>query len=681
MWRDAWVYSKKKEYIAKIKEWLDRWEYTMDYIFEHIKSASIWLEDKLYLSHEEIISNWKVSKDIQEIIDAWLYIDSVDIVKRKLKMWELKVILEKEYPTLTTDLNQLQSSLIRLERAKIEWEIDIIEAKLNILDIGCIENWYWERKESSVVKILDKFNWVVNRSILPDRFKKYVWGFIQNPNTSAILSALATRAWLSTLAWSAILTWFLAPIAVWSLAWWVLAKGRAQREKRDRNAQINRRWALGLNEIENESGENSSNSINENDGFQISVSELLKKIEGQIVDSENDFEPNDIYTESLTAWISYLFYHRIGREKNLNMLAYDRNSSVSSQHIEIISTLNKKFPWLVNKFNSWELLNDQNVYDEASISKILYNEINIKVSDIIKKRIRHEKIYARNQWLIYSVMAAWVWLSVWAILNLLTVDWGIMSSINSIKQQISTLLSTHTETIIEWSYETIWFKPDYYPDNLTWYSNVDRDFWYNNKTPSKYDYTELIIRNDDSWWWNVSSLINKSPHTNWHIYHDVSWDDFTNNHISAVVSVSKWWPYFVLPIDSSWKILIPESMKSAFDSKSFAYLEVWEVQITADWKVEVSADWSIKINPMSTVRWSSTMDFDKIEWDPIVKFVSNIPLDIPVTDTETNIYLIPPFWVNRYHELSEKSKRVDINKDNNSNNNDWELNNSNWAIS
>ena len=70
-----------------------------------------------------------------------------DSPERKQKVKELKAVIESSYPAITADLSQLESSLIRLERAKISSEVDTIDAKLRILDIGRIEQGNGQRKE------------------------------------------------------------------------------------------------------------------------------------------------------------------------------------------------------------------------------------------------------------------------------------------------------------------------------------------------------------------------------------------------------------------------------------------------------------------------------------------------------------------------------------------------------
>lgn len=115
---------------------------------------------------------------------------ATDTTARQQKVAELKATIEASYPTITTDMSQLEQSLMRLERAKISSEVDTIEAKLNILDLGRIEQGNGQRKEGWFVKMADKFSTSVNNSGLPDWVKQKVIGTLRHPNTAAVLSAI-----------------------------------------------------------------------------------------------------------------------------------------------------------------------------------------------------------------------------------------------------------------------------------------------------------------------------------------------------------------------------------------------------------------------------------------------------------------------------------------------------------
>ena len=59
--------------------------------------------------------------------------------------------------------------------------------------------------------------------------------------------------------------------------------------------------------------------------------------------------------------------------------------------------------------------------------------------------------------------------------------------------------------------------------------------------------------------------------------HTISAIDFTSGKIQAIITPSSGGPSFTLPIDTSGNIIIPPSMQSAFQNRSFAFLEVGEV--------------------------------------------------------------------------------------------------------
>jgi hypothetical protein len=67
-----------------------------------------------------VLTNQKTPENVQNVINEWLSIDISLINERKTKLTELKIVLEENYPEITTDLIQLEQSLIRLEKAKIQ---------------------------------------------------------------------------------------------------------------------------------------------------------------------------------------------------------------------------------------------------------------------------------------------------------------------------------------------------------------------------------------------------------------------------------------------------------------------------------------------------------------------------------------------------------------------------------
>jgi hypothetical protein len=89
--------------------------------------------------------------------------------------------------------------------------------------------------------------------------------------------------------------------------------------------------------------------------------------------------------------------HRVGRETKLNMLQYDADKSVSSQHVEIIILLNKLFPGFVSKFNSGELFNTSNNSSEAVLTRKLYSDIQILANNTIEEREKQRNNYALKQ--------------------------------------------------------------------------------------------------------------------------------------------------------------------------------------------------------------------------------------------------------------------------------------------
>ena len=105
---------------------------------EHIIAGDRGIVENAYLSHERESKTDTLPKNMQAIVDSWMAA-APNSAERRQKTEELKSNIESNYPAITSDFTQIEASLLRLEQAKISTEIDTIEAKLNILDIGRIE--------------------------------------------------------------------------------------------------------------------------------------------------------------------------------------------------------------------------------------------------------------------------------------------------------------------------------------------------------------------------------------------------------------------------------------------------------------------------------------------------------------------------------------------------------------
>ena len=105
---------------------------------EHINAGDQGIVENAYLAHEKESKTDTLPKDMQAIVNKWIA-TAPDSAERKQQAEELKANIESNYPTVTADFSQLEASLLRLEQAKISSEVDTIEAKLNILDLGRIE--------------------------------------------------------------------------------------------------------------------------------------------------------------------------------------------------------------------------------------------------------------------------------------------------------------------------------------------------------------------------------------------------------------------------------------------------------------------------------------------------------------------------------------------------------------
>jgi hypothetical protein len=570
--RDAWIDTKKREYITKVKTELKTGELSEQSLRDHITGGKAGIEDRSYLSHEQDLKQEQTPELVQRAVDAWMAAPA-NTPERTERIRELKAVIEASYPTVTTDMSQLEESLMRLERAKISSEVDTIETKLNILDLGRIEQGNGQRKEGWFVKAAD---WV-STSSAPTWLKNLA----KHPNTAAILSALGTRWLISLAAWGAALgiTWgLLVPVAVGSAAGGLFAGVRARREMRDRTAEIDRRGARGEETGHKWVDGESSNISHQTNTWQHPVMSLYTRVAAAR-------EHQETRDDAMVAGLSYLVKHLVGREHGINMLSYDADKSVSRQHVEMIRLMNEVLPGLVSQFNDGSLRDTNNNTKEAQIYRALYTEITTLAKTTMDTRMDEEGKYATRQGLIFAWVGAVVGTTAGVVLH------GMVSGANG------HYIDSPTGSKV-------------YPGGLKAYNGVHRGFWYDNGTPAPvYDHTELMIQTDKAGGWNVSHMLGKTASTLTHGNNTIHPTDFTLGKIQAVITPRIGWPSFTLPIDAQGNIQIPQSMQDAFDKRSFAFLEVGEVRPGTDGQID--------LNPIATVQWSGNMVFAPIlgkEW-------------------------------------------------------------------
>ncbi len=617
MGRDAWIDSKKRELIQDIRAGLKNGTYTESFLREHISAGDQGIVENAYLAHEKESKSDTLPKDMQAIVNKWIA-TAPDSPERKQKTEELKASIESNYPTVTVDLSQIEASLLRLEQAKISSEVDIIEAKLNFLDLGRIEQGKWNRKEWWFVKMADSMSHSINNSGMNDWLKQKLLGSLRHPNTAAVLTALGTRAGVAVIAGSTVAAGFaggfLLPIVAGSAAWGLFAGVRARREMRDRTAQIDRRGAMGLETGNTEFDGLSSGSLHMTQVWQAPVSGFYERVYA----ARNDVTARE---DALIAGTVYLVRHLVGREHSLNMLQYDADISVSRQHVSMIRLMNEVFPGLVATFNDGTLQSPDNKSHEAEIIRNSYIETKNLVVQTLQNRQKEEGIYALKQGAIFGTAAAVIGGTIWVAVH------EIMSLWSGQAVEIASPASSVT----------------HYPDHLIAYKDVHRWFWYDNGTPApRFDHTELMARTDTSGKWNISHLLNKTATALPNHAFKIEVGDLTGKNIQALVTPIKGGPSFLIPIDSQGNIEIPSSMQSAFGNRTFAWMEVGEVKVGTGWRID--------LNPMLTVVGKGNMVFDTItETIPGAK-------QSTLVHEDTGWWAIP-FGGNPYQGLGKKNPK------------------------
>ncbi len=622
MGRDAWIGTKKREMVERIKAGLRSGEYTEDFLRSHVMEGTEAIRTESHLWHEQTWEEETLLPVIQTAVDAW--ITTSPWAERQQKLREVKGAIEGTYPTVTVDTSQLESSLVRLQEAKLGSELQNIDAKLRIFDIGGIEQGNGQRKEWFLVKTADKIaNSINNNSKIPQWVKEKLIGAVRHPNTAAVLSAIGTRIVLGWTAFvgSTFTGGLLLPVAVGSVGGGLFAIVRARREMRDRTAEIDRRWARGeMTGTQSYDGESSNISHKTND-WQHPVINLYTRV----YQAKNSTEKDD----ALTAGIYYLAKHRVGREMGMNMLQYDGGESVSRQHVAMIRLMNEVFPELVARWNNGSLLGEWDTSKEATMAKNQYREVRALADAVNGIRQTKEAHYARIEWLKFTGVALGVGTSVWlAVHGLMSLGSGqtIIPSGTILPPAGSPLLTPQ------------------YPGWLQAHQFVIRHHWYDNGTPApRFDHTELMIHTDKTGGWNVSHMLSKTASTLHHGNTTISAAEYTSGKIQAVITPKTGGPSFVLPIDAKGNIQIPASMQNAFNTRSFAFLEVG--------RVTINTAGDILLNPIATVTGKGDMVFNPVippKVLPSPPVVAPVPKDVPWWGI--------PFWANKYHELGKSEK-------------------------
>lgn len=170
---------------------------------------------------------------------------------------------------------------------------------------------------------------------------------------------------------------------------------------RDRTAQIDRRGATGYNTGSREYDGESSHIGHQTGLYQHPAMDIYNSLQEYKHDNENP----EIQKTALGQAIHYLVKHLVGRQTSLNMLQYDADRSVSSQHTAIIRLINQLFPGLVADFNSGKLLAESTDSEESMITKDAYSHISSLAHDAMRVRKEEENKYALKQGAIFGSVA------------------------------------------------------------------------------------------------------------------------------------------------------------------------------------------------------------------------------------------------------------------------------------
>lgn len=633
MGRDAWIESQKRLFIKKTETELKNGEITEDYLRTHVVSGIEGIETDAHLSQETLRKDERVSTRLQDIADEWLA-TAPNSAERKAKTAEIKTTLESEYP-ITAELSQLEASLLQIERAKLLSEIESIELKLNLLDIGRMENGRGEREAGAFVKFADWANRGISESRLPDWLKQKAYGVLAHPNTAAIGTALLTRFAVSGVVGAAAVASFaggiLVPIAAGAAVGGLFAGVRAKREIRDRTAQIDRRGATGLETGNPEvDGISSNPTIHNTQNRQAPVAEAYRSLE--IFEALAEKSETDIEIARKTA-ICYLVRRRVGREQSLNLLQFSNEVSVSRQNVDMLRMIDRLFPTLKLAFNDGSLFEEENKTPEAITAKELYAAFSAETSTHMDDRAKAEKQYAIKQGLMYAGIAAVVGSSVQGVLELTTGGGHYESVTRTPGSTTPPVTTTH------------------YPDDLV-STKVVRGSWFDNGTPAPvFEGTELGVRIDKAGNCNVSNMLGKMATSSANGLGRLQIDSslFSNGDIQAAIFMKSSPEPIMLNIDAQGNVNIPDSLREAIGDRTFSRLEIVK---TSPLPNGVS-----QIHALATVKGMGTFNLEMI-----TEVIPGKPIDPVIVKTwvsDPGLYALAPLGGTPYDELKKKNPVVE----------------------
>lgn len=629
MGRDAWIESQKRILVEKTRAELKNGEITEDYLRAHVESGIEGIAAEAHLSQETLRKDEGVSAMLQNIADEWLA-TAPGSPERRAKTAEIKATLESEYP-ITAELSQLEASLLQIERAKLQSEIESIELKLNLLDIGRMENGRGERQAGAFVKFADWANRGISESRLPDWMKQKAYGVLTHPNTAAVGTALLTRFAVSGVVGAAAVASFaggiLLPIAAGAAVGGLFAGVRAKREMRDRTAQIDRRGATGLETGNREVDGNSSNlAIHNTQNRQAPVAEAYRSLE--IFEASPNKSENDREIAQKTA-ICYLVRRRVGREQSLNLLQFSSEVSVSRQNVDMLRMIDRLFPNLKLAFNDGSLFEAENTAAEAVVAKELYAAFATEASTHMDERAKAERQYALKQGLIYAGIAAVVGSSVQGVLEM-TTGGGHYENVTQTPGSTTPDITTTR-----------------YPDGITT-TKVVRGSWFDNGTPSPvFEGTELGVRIDPAGNCNVSNMLNKVATSSARGLDGLKIDSshFSNGDIKAAFFMKSSPEPIMLNIDAQGNVNIPASLREAIGDRTFTRLEIV--------KTSPLPNGLSQIHALATVKGTGAFHLDTIT--EVIPGKTIDPVVVKNWVSDPGLYALAPLGGTPYHELKKRS--------------------------
>ena len=610
-WRGAYIQSQKEKIKREVRQELRNGTLSKSDIIDFVEQSDDSIQGGNYLdfekSRELTIHDVATKKIITDVIGAR------DPATRTAKIKELKTALELQSGTLL-ELNQIDSTIARVEAALIWADLSKTDIGLNLFDIGRIGNERWEEElknnvpKSGIARFLNKLDQKIGSA---GPIASRISGILRHPTTAAIAATVAVTA--SSVTFNTLTKALTLGLIPWSLVWGVVAAHRSKREELDRQVLIARSKttldARKENKILTEKQNELDKLINQH-----SITDMYLMVINPVLTLEERQE---------TALL-YLAKRESTKRTGINWLKYDGEGNSTEQNTRMLMAINS---WDLGRKN-WYKASPNTEYIATVVTSL-----NESAQEIYKKREEFARKYGNMEWLKFAAVGYGVGLGIGGILTWVQGAYhGIMGDTN-----ISTPL-LHTPT----TSNTIVAPAPIHTPGITPLSHVDR-VWMDNNS-HRFDGNELRLWKDSNGGFDISRMFG---HTSSHGHLS---DAIRSGDAVGLVTVGG--KVYEVALDANGKLLPGVELNSILGNSSFQHLEIAK---------HVGGKYEI----FASIKGDGTAILAPVVVATPIPVPTPAPTPIPVPSTswvDKLRYFVWPLGANKYHETTkwEKEPRIKV---------------------